>query len=514
MNENDRQQRLAVCKTIHNFRRGGISRRRFLKRCAELGFGFSSISFLGSCMGEEKPPPTRKEVRDTLGPKSAGIHGTDQQNFLKEVGGRYSGTTLRVVSEDTPPSKATKEIMKEEFIPLTGINVEWELLPLDQVLAKISADTALKAGTHDIFYWDQAWIGRFVNDAVDPRELLEKKDLAYPDYNFEDILPPLVEHIASYKGRLAAIPYDIPIFIMMYRKDIFEELRLPVPETLEEYMTVIRAIHEAKAPKIYGTTAEWKSGHYALICDMVAWLWAHGGSIFGADEQPAINDERAFAAMTYMLELGKYMPPGVTTWDWHGEAKSFAQGLSGIYISHGEFFPSFDDPAKSRIVGLAEAAPCPREIALRTKDECGFDEKPGFSRQGGSSMAISKYSRNVDAAWVFLQWATSSDVTTRVCLMGGGASPIRKSNYEDPRVKAKAKVTIGTTRHFDITLDAIMNRMGTEPHLPHWANLAVDSFAVELGKMTTNQQSIKTTLDRMAEAAERAASEDKKYNRV
>jgi len=514
MNETDRQQRLAVCKTVHYFRRGGISRRRFLKRCAELGFGFSSISFLGSCKGEEKTPPTKNEVKDTMGPKSAAKSGSDQHNFLKDVGRTFAGATLRIVTEDTPPSKATKEIMKEEFIPLTGINVEWEVLPLDQVLARISADTARKTGAHDIFYLDHTWIGRFINDTVNPRELLEKKELAYPDYNFEDILPPLVEHLASYKGRLAAIPYDIPILIMMYRKDIFDELSLLVPKTLEEYMTVIRAIHAAKAPKVYGTTAEWKSGHYALVCNMLAWLWAHGGSVFGSDEHPAINDERAFDAMSYMLGLGKYMPPGVTTWDWHGEAKSFAQGLAGVYISHGEFFPSFDDPAKSRIVGLAEAAPCPKEIALRTKDECGFDEKPGFSRQGGSSLAISKYSRNVDAAWVFLQWATSSDVTTRACLIGGGASPIRKSNYEDPRVKAKAKVIIGSTRHFDITLDAIMNRMGTEPHLPHWSNLAVDSFALELGKMTTSQQSIKTTLDRMAEAAERAASEDKKHKQV
>src|SRR5262249_11405918 len=107
-----------------------------------------------------------------------------------------------------------------------------------------------------------------------------------------------------------------------------------------------------------------------------------------------------------------------------------------------------------------------------------------------------------------MQWATSADITTRASLLGGGASPVRQSNFDDPRIKAKATVGIGTTRHFAITLDAINNRMGTEPHLPAWPSLSVDRFAVELGKMITGQQSVKTTLDTMATHAEQAVQRD------
>jgi multiple sugar transport system substrate-binding protein len=106
-----------------------------------------------------------------------------------------------------------------------------------------------------------------------------------------------------------------------------------------------------------------------------------------------------------------------------------------------------------------------------------------------------------------MQWATSSDITTRASLLGGGATPMRKSNFTDERIKANNKVTAGTTRHFDVTLDAITNWMGTEPHLPPWASLSVDSFAIELGKMTTGQQDIPTTLDNMAKAADEAAAD-------
>ncbi|MEM4644075.1 MAG: sugar ABC transporter substrate-binding protein [Candidatus Methanomethylicaceae archaeon] len=506
MNETDRRQRLAVADYADKLRKGKISRREFLKLSAMAGFGFTSLYFLSGCAPKQAATPTKEQILATVGPTSAIEPQTPQQKFLKEVGGMFKGTTIRIVSESTPPSRAINEIAKTEFIPLTGINVEWEQLPLDQVLAKLSQDTAGGLGVNDIYYWDQAWIGRFINDAVDPQEMLAKTDLLYPDYNFDDFLPPLVENIAMYKGKLGALPYDIPIFITMYRKDVFEELGLKPPTTFQEYMECAKAINEAKAPNMYGTVAQWKSGHYSLECSMTMFLWGHGGSIYNSEGKATINDERAVAAMEYMLELGKYMPPGVVTWDWSGEADAFAQGLAGFYTSWGEFFPSFDDPQKSKIVGLAEPLRVPAAIALRKKEECGFDETPGVSHQGGSSLALSKYSKNKEAAWIFMQWATSADIMVRASLLGGGATPMRFSSFTDPRILENNKVMPGTTRHFEVTKEAILNYMGTEPHLPAWASLSVDSFAVELGKMTTGQQDIKTTLDKMAKAANEAAA--------
>jgi multiple sugar transport system substrate-binding protein len=508
MHDVDRRQRLAIAEASDELSRGHITRKDFLRLCARVGIGIAGFRHAGGRAARAGSPPTATQIRDTAGPKSAIDPSTRQQQFLRDVGKAFAGKTLRVVTEDTPPSKATREIMRQEFMPLTGIDVIWELLPLDRVLAKISADTARRAGTHDILYFDQAWVGRFANDTVPVDELLAKPDLAYPDYDHGDILPTLMEHVASYKGTAVGIPYDIPIQVVLYRKDLFEKHRLSPPRTVPDYLAVVQAIHRETHPNVYGTTGMWKSGHYALLVDSCPWLWAHGGSFFGPDRRPAINDERALAAMEFMMELGKYMPPEATTWDWEAAAVSFAQGRAGIFINAAEWFSVFDDPSRSKIVGLVEAAPCPAELALRPKSACSFDERPGFSRQGGSYLSISKYSENIAAAWIFLQWATSSDVTTRACLLGGGASPVRRSNFEDPRIKAKAKVGVGTTRQFGVVRDAIENRMGTEPHLPAWPSLSVDHFALELGKLTTGQQDIKTTLDKMARHAEMAVLKD------
>jgi multiple sugar transport system substrate-binding protein len=507
-NEVDRQQRLYVAKEAEKLRKGLISRREFIRRAAIAGFGFTSVRFLSGCAAPVAAP-TAQQAAATAGPASAVEASTPQQQFLKEVGSQFAGTTIRIASESTPPSRAIDEIMRQEFIPLTGINVEWEQLPLGQVLAKLSQDTAGGLGTNDIYYLDQAWIGRFVNDLVSPTELVAKTDLAYPDYNFDDFLPALVENISTYKGQVASFPYDIPIFITMYRKDIYDELGLTVPTTLEEYMENARIITEAKSAEgTYGSTAQWRSGHYSLECNWTMWHWLHGGNIYNADETSNINSEEGMAAGEYMMELAKYMPSGVTAWEWSAEADSFAQGAAGHYTSWGEFFPSFDDPATSKIVGMAEPAKVPAPLALKAKAECGFDETPGGSHQGGSSLGVSKYSKNIDAAWIFLQWATSPDIVVRASLLGGGATPTRKSTFTDPRIVANNKVMVGTTRAFDVTLDAIENHMGTEPHLPEWAALSGDGgpLTTELAKMTTGQQDVKTTLDNMTAACNDAVA--------
>ena len=294
---------------------------------------------------------------------------------------------------------------------------------------------------------------------------------------------------------MIGVPFDIPIFIMMYRKDILDELGLKVPKTMREYLETVRAIDEAKRGQgIHGTVGQWKTGHFSLQCDASAWMWAHGGHHFNAENRPDYVTEGNAKGLRYMLELGKHMSPDVRQWDWNGQAAALTQGRAGIVISWSEFFPACDDPDSSRVVGLVEAADCPLEDARLTPDQCGFHETPGISRQGGSCLALSKHAPNADAAWVFMQWATSADVTARANA-DGADTPIRRSNYTDPRVLAKKRPVRGTTRHFDVTRRAIEHRMGTSPHLPAWVTLAAEVNAAELGRMTTGKQGVDETLE-------------------
>lgn len=496
MHEIDRHQRLHVVDLARRLRAGSIDRRGFMRAAAAAGFGFGCARYLagGGAAGRATAAEQRAAAA-TLPPSGL---TDDQRHFLRDVGGGFKGTRIRVMSENTPPGVIIGRMIREEFTPLTGIEVDWQPVPLDQVLASTVADTLAGAdgakGRNDIYYWDQVWLARFADESVGIAELLDKRDLAYPGYDFPDFLPQLVEATASYDGRIVGVPFDIPIFIMMYRKDILEGLKLAVPTTMRDYLEVVRAIDAAKrGTGVHGTCGQWKTGHFSLQCDASAWLWSHGGHHFDADGRPDYVTDANARGLEYMLALGRHMSPDVRSWDWDGQAEAFTQGRAGIVISWSEFFPACDDAGRSRVVGLVEAADCPREEALLTPQECGFHETPGISRQGGSCLALSRHAPHPDAAWIFMQWATSADVTARANAAGAD-TPVRKSNYGDPRVRDKAGVTTGTTRHFAVTRRAIEGRMGTSPHLPGWVTLANEVNAAELGRLTTGRQGIAETL--------------------
>lgn len=491
----DSDRKLYLASIVDRYVKGRMDRRSFLRAAAHLGLGAGALGLASRL-------PSGRGFIASAAAQAQIEFDPAMMNWLKEAAAPFKGQTVRLATESTPPSNAINTALKPYFEEATGINVEIEVLPLEQVLQKLTLDVASGLGTYDLYYIDQSWMASFSGDVIDPRENYEaKKDLAMPDYNFEDFLKPLVDGISMYEDIMVGVPYDIPIFIQMYRRDIYEELGLKPATTMEEFLSNAQKIQEAKAPAVYGTTGQMRSGHYSLECDWTGWLWSHGGSIFGPDGKFAGNDERGIAAMEYWQRLKENMPEGVTGWTWDGQGQSVAQGIAGQVLSWGEFFPSWDNPESSQVSGLMEATVPPSPIALRTVAETGFGEIPGVGHQGGSSLAVSRYSKSPDAAWLFAQWATSKETQVYITTLGGGTGPTRTSVYDDPRVKANAKPGIaGTTRHLDAVRETIASHMGSEPDLPEWAEISNDTIPVELGRFWAGEyDSPKTVMDSIKE---------------
>ena len=475
-------------------------RRRFLKRCGQIGVGFGALATGSNVWKNDVSWPGP----DALAATPA---ASDVATWLGDVGKPFSGSEVRMVTENTAPSAAIQALAREEFTPATGIKVAMELLPLERVLQKIGMDITHAAALYDLYYLDQSWIARFADDTEDPRDLYaHNTELAMPDYDMTDFLPQLVDGISMYRNKMVGVPFDIPLFIMLYRRDLFERLGLEVPSTLPEYLAVVDEIQHSMAPRIFGTTGQMKSGHYSLTCEWTAWLWGNGGSIFDSDGFFSGGDDRGIEGLAYLRELQKRMPPHVDSWTWDGQAQSLLQGLAGVTLTWGEIFPLLDDPERSQVAGLFDAAPPPRAAELRLPEQCGFGEIPNIGHQGGSALALSRLSTNKEAAWLFLQWATSSDVQTRASLLGGGGSPTRASVFDDIRIKQAAGVQAGTTRHFDTVRWTIENAMGSEPGFPAWPEVANNVIPRELGRYFAGDHdspvsamaAIKSEADRLA----------------
>ena len=493
----DSDRKLYVAGLADKYVKRQIGRRDFLRAAGKLGLGLGAFG-LGVTRpfgGHFMPVANAQDLRPD----------PEVLAWVREVSKPFAGTTLKFATESTPPSNALNSQLKQYFEEASGIKVEIEVLPLEQVLQKMTLDIASQLGTYDLYYIDQSWAAFTARDVFDPREqTAAKPDLAMPNWNIDDFLPALVDGIARYEDRLVGVPYDIPIFIMMYRRDIYEEMGFKAPTTFAEYLSQAQAITAAKGPDLYGATGQMKSGHYSLNCDWTAWLWGHGGSIFDANRKFSGNDERGVEAMAFWRELYKTMPPGVTGWTWDGQGQSIAQGVAATMMSWGEFFPYFDDPSATKVSGLMEAVRCPAPVRpLRTVNETGFGEIPGVAHQGGSSLAVSKNSKNPDAAWIFMQWATSADTQVLITTLGGGTGPTRNSVYDDPRVLANNRVGPGTTRHLGVVRESIAQDMGSEPDLPEWAELSNDTIPVRLGQYFAGQfASAQEAMDDIAKAAD------------
>ena len=131
-----------------------------------------------------------------------------------------------------------------------------------------------------------------------------------------------------------------------------------------------------------------------------------------------------------------------------------------------------------------------------------------FMAFGGWQAAVPQASKNQEAAWIFMQWACSKEIMTQ-CTLAGGFAPMRLSSFADERVKAKAKVMPGTTRHLETVKWTIDNVMASEPDMPLWAGYSTNELPTELGKLVTGQDyggDAKKCMDAVAAMIDRLAA--------
>ena len=260
-----------------------------------------------------------------------------------------------------------------------------------------------------------------------------------------------------------------------------------MPTNYAEFTDAVHKITEAeKANGIYGTGLQAKSGHYSLECDWTQAVWGHGGGIFGKDKKFTGNDEAGIKGLQWYQDLLKNAPANSTASTWDGQFEMMHSGQVALVQSWDEFFPGLD-AEDSKVKGLWQPAhPLQAEAGLRSTGDVGFGEIPNLGHQGGSIMGLSQYSKNQEAAWIFMQWACCKEIMTQ-CTLAGGFAPMRVSSFADERVKAKAVVGPGTTRHLETVKWTIDNVMASEPDMPLWAGYSTNELPTELGKLVTGQ---------------------------
>jgi len=149
-NQNNRKRYLA--SVTDQFVKGKMDRRTFLRTAGKLGLGAGALGAAGML-------PTGPRGGFISQAQAQGIQqDPDMMKWLADVGKQFAGQTIRLATESTPPSNAINSSLKQFFEQATGINVEIEVLPLEQVLQKLTLDVASGLGSYDLYYIDQSWM--------------------------------------------------------------------------------------------------------------------------------------------------------------------------------------------------------------------------------------------------------------------------------------------------------------------------------------------------------------------
>ena len=380
----------------------------------------------------------------------------------------YKGTTINVAMvAESKPDALKKEVA--EFEQKTGIKVNFDILPYPTLQEKQLTAMTQKSGAYDVVHADCVWMGQYAGQGwlAPVTDMLKATDPKV--VQVEDFHPRVMEEQSMWDGTLYGLPFINAVHTLYYRKDIFDKYNLKVPETWEELRETAKFISEKEGPNgVAGVTFMGKRG-VQLLCNYVGMLGAFGGDFYDKDYQATLNSPEAIAALEYFKSLVPYANPGVLSQDYDECAQTFADGKAAMNLQWQNAAPWFANPEKSKIIGKWDIAPQP---GVKQADGT-IKRSPCF---GGWDLGIAADSKNKEAAWEFIVWATTPEMERKLT----SAMPSsRKSILGDPEL-AKKYVEYPTMLK---SLDYAMGR----PRIPEWPQMA-DLIEASLSEAMTGQK--------------------------
>lgn len=344
----------------------------------------------------------------------------------KGSGGGVKQITLAVNSG--VEGDALKQAARD-YEALTGVRVSIAEFPYDNLFEKEHIDLMAGTGAYDLIMLDDPWFPRFASEQLLTQltPLYQRRGQSGPEEDFVRSSIAVCKHPYE-SGELYALPYVGNSQLFFYRKDLLEKHNLKEPATWDDVLTAARTIDERErtaAPgggRVYGYVMRAARGNSA-VADFMPIFWAFGAEMFDANGKPSVNSQEGINALRFMLELGKYTPPGYASFNASEVSAHLLQGTAAMSINWPAWISAFDDPAKSKVVGKMNFGGLPGEKA------------PGRAEIGNWLIAIPRGSRNGDAAFDFLLWATTAEQMKKSALSGN--PPTRRSVFNDPELLAK-----------------------------------------------------------------------------
>src|SRR5712672_4796773 len=319
------------------------------------------------------------------------------------------GTAIKLLLDKHPYADAMIADI-ENFKKLTGIEVTYDVFPEDVYFDKVTAALSSKSDQYDAFmtgaymtwtYGPAGWI-------EDLNTYIKDASKTNPAFNWEDVLPVLRastawdgvagSELGSGKAKQWCIPWGYELNNIAYNRKIFDKVGVKPPKNLDEMLEVAAKItKDAGGPYGVGVrgSRSWASIHPGFLSaysnfgqkDFVM----EGGKLKDAMNTKASKD---FHEQWVKMIQGSG-PKNWSTYTWYQVGTDLGAGASGMIFDAdilGYFMNGGDNKERGNL-GYAPFAANP-QATQPTPNVWIW------------SLAMSSFSRQKDAAWMFMQWAT------------------------------------------------------------------------------------------------------------
>ncbi len=283
-----------------------------------------------------------------------------------------------------------KEMVDEEFTPNTGIMVNINVLPANQLQAG-----NVNALMLSLVSGQAPDIGLGL-DSGSPVEFAIR-DAAYDLSKFKDyeqVAGRFIKNIMipyQYSGGVYALPETMDFQVLFYRKDIISDLGIKVPDTRED-------LYNHVLPILYQNGLEFNYPQ-----DFTQFLFQHEGEFYTSDGmRSALDTEESFRAFQEFTELfTSYGIPAVSNFYNRMRTGEMPMGIGGygLYIQLSVAAPE--------LAGKWGIAPLPG-----TRRPDGIVDRSNGALAGQCGIILNQ-TDHPDEAWEFLKWWSSTSVQTK-----------------------------------------------------------------------------------------------------
>lgn len=355
-----------------------------------------------------------------------------------EAAKQYAGTEISIVWEAGLQSLDPLNFSGPKWEELTGIKVKVIEVATVDMFTKILQEHRARTGAYDALNVVPIWMADLVRVGA-----LEQLDSYVDKYGYRDeldkIAPTYRDNQMTVDGKIYGFPDDGDLFVLYYRKDLFEDSEnqsefkakhgydLAPPKTWEQYGDIGQFFTDKLAPKVYGA-GQFRQPAYSQLLFQERFR-IEGGQFFDAETMRAtVNNDVGVKVFDSMRDENKFMPPGVESWGFVEALTAFLNGDIAMTIS----WPPFGRWAAGYGVDDAALSWVPKS---KIADKVGYALPPGGRPQLalGFSLGVSASSKNKEAAYLFIQWLNSEEISLqRVQLPYALRDPFRESHYVDP----------------------------------------------------------------------------------